>query len=143
MVNFSRLHLQSYYQYSTDQYAVIENGSNQYAIQRLGDADTTNLSLNLLGLGVRKQIQFGGGILGRLFATAGLEYTRSLRARRQDLLFVNFTGGKKVAVSPQLSLTVGPYVEYSFTRLRVAEQLKSRPYQIGLSVGLQLNRPAH
>ncbi len=141
-LNVSQFHLRSYYQYSTDQYVVDENATNQYTIKRLGVTDTTNFSVQTIGLSLRKQIHFGSPLVGRLFTTIGAEYAHSFAGPTNQFFFVNLTAGKHITLSRQAALSIGPYLDYSFTQLLTANQLRVRPYQVGLSIGLRLGHPA-
>ena len=136
-INYTQLNMSSSYEYSTDQYVVEENKGSDYSIKRVGTPLTTHLSIKLVGLAVKKQIDLTSPLLGRLFAALGMEYAHDFGHSPQHFLFVNATVGKRVALQGSTSLWIGPYIDYSLTRLQATDQLQIRPYQAGLSVVLK------
>jgi|GEM_PF-6341885 len=142
LLSYTQLQMRSDYAYSTDQYVVEENGS-QYSVKRIGTPATTTTTLHLAGVAVRKQLDVNNHLLGRFFATVGLDYSRSLASVSQGFLFVSATAGKTIRLSPEASLYIGPYVDYSFTRIQPIDQLQIRPYQAGLSFAFKLGQHTH
>ncbi|SFE28232.1 hypothetical protein [Spirosoma endophyticum] len=142
LLSYTQLQMRSDYAYSTDQYVVEENGSH-YSVKRIGTPATTTTSLQLAGVAIRKQLDVHQPLLGRLFATIGLEYSRSLDSAPQDFVFVSATAGKTIRLPGGPSLSIGPYVDYSFTQIQPIDQLQIRPYQAGLSVAFKLGQHTH
>lgn len=142
LLSYTQLQMRSDYAYSTDQYVVEEKGT-QYSVKRIGTPATTTTSLHLAGVAIRKQLDVDNHLLGRFFATIGLDYSRSLNSASQGFLFVSATVGKTIRLSPGAKLYIGPYVDYSFTRIQPIDQIQIRPYQAGLSFAFKPGQHAH
>ncbi|MDQ6480536.1 hypothetical protein [Dyadobacter sp. LHD-138] len=141
LVNFSRINTHLNYAYASAEFKVVEKPLNDFEIKRLGVVKSESKSSNLLGLGAKKQIDFTSRQLGWLYTTVGVEYSRFLGQNSGGLLFLNFSSGKSFLIHSSTNMSVGPYFEYSFGRIKAADQqITIGPSQVGLSIQLKLGQ---
>ncbi len=142
MANFSRINTQLGYAFSSDEYKIIETAPNEYEIQRLANKQYYSRSVHLVGIGIKKQIDFKSRLLGQLYSNVGAEYTRSLSPGSGGFLFANLSSGKRFTLNSSLSISAGPYFEYCFGKMNAAEgQIGIRPSQVGLLLTWKFSKP--
>jgi hypothetical protein len=129
------------YEIAGNDYLVESLGSAKYNVVRPGEKIHENKKVNLLGIGVNKQIRWGNNIRNAYYFTAGLEYSHSLTSQ-QGIGWVNLGVGKQFAISRHMMINLGPYAEFSPVKTSGAgDPFFYQPYRLGLSLGLKLGRP--
>ncbi|TLV01526.1 hypothetical protein [Dyadobacter luticola] len=140
LLNYSHLRWKAEYVFAVDEFKADEYASKKYVFERLGVAQTVANKLDIIGVGVNKQLNFKSRHLGRTFGQFGFAYARPLQAGSQNFLSGNISAGKKIMLNAKTDLTIGPYFEYHFMKVQTDQpSIKARPNQLGLSVGLRLN----
>ncbi|MGG7665253.1 hypothetical protein [Dyadobacter sp. BHUBP1] len=141
LFHYSHLSWKAEYVYAIDEFKADEQGANRYVFERLGKAETVTSKVELAGIGIKKQFDFKGKRTGRFFARIGADYSRQLQSSGQDFVTGAISAGKIFTVNKTTDLIIGPYFEYNFNKVPTAEySIKVRPNQVGLSVGLRINR---
>lgn len=139
--NFSRINTQLGYAFASDDYKIVETAPNEYQIRRLTNKWYHSRSVNLVGLGIKKQIDFKSRLFGQLYSNVGAEYTKTLSPGSRGFLFANVSSGKRFTLNSSLSVSVGPYFEYCFGKMNAADgQIGIRPSQIGLLLGWKFSK---
>lgn len=141
LFHYSHLSWKAEYIYAIDEFKADEQGANRYVFERLGKAETVTSKVELAGIGIKKQFDFKGKRTGRFFARIGADYSRQLQSSGQNFVTGAISAGKIFTMNKTTDLTIGPYFEYNFNKVPTAEySIKVRPNQVGLSVGLRINR---
>lgn len=141
LFHYSHLSWKAEYIYAIDEFKADEQGANRYVFERLGKAETVTSKVELAGIGIKKQFDFKGKRTGRFFARIGADYSRQLQSSGQNFVTGAISAGKAFTMNKNTDLTIGPYFEYNFNKVPTAEySIKVRPNQVGLSVGLRVNR---
>ena len=141
LFHYSHLSWKAEYIYAIDEFKADEQGANRYVFERLGKAETVTSKVELAGIGIKKQFDFKGKRTGRFFARIGADYSRQLQSSGQNFVTGAISAGKIFTVNKTTDLTIGPYFEYNFNKVPTSEySIKVRPNQVGLSVGLRINR---
>ncbi|MBO9616293.1 MAG: hypothetical protein J7619_26600 [Dyadobacter sp.] len=141
LFHYSHLSWKAEYIYAIDEFKADEEGANRYVFERLGKAETVTSKVELAGIGLKKQFNFKSKRTGRFFTQIGVDYSRQLQSSGQNFITGALSAGKVLTVNKTTDLTVGPYFEYNFNKVHTAEySIKVRPNQVGLSVGLRINR---
>lgn len=141
LFHYSHVSWKAEYIYAIDEFKADEQGADRYVFERLGKAETVTSKVELAGLGIKKQFDFKGKRTGRFFAQIGADYSRQLQSGGQNFVTGAISAGKILTVNKTTDLTIGPYFEYNFNKVPTAEySIKVRPNQLGLSLGLRINR---
>ncbi|MDR6808895.1 hypothetical protein J2Y45_006109 [Dyadobacter sp. BE34] len=141
LFHYSHLSWKAEYIYAIDEFKADEQGANRYVFERLGKAETVTSKVELAGVGIKKQFDFKGKRSGRFFAQIGADYSRQLQSSGRNFLTGSISAGKIFTVNKTTDFIVGPYFEYNFNKVPTAEySIKVRPNQVGLSLGLRMNR---
>jgi len=141
LFHYSHLSWKAEYIYAIDEFKANEDGANRYVFERLGKAEIVTSKVQLAGIGIKKQFDFNGRRTGRFFTQIGIDYSRQLQSGGQNFMTGAISAGKALTVNKTTDLTIGPYFEYNFYKVQTAEySIKVRPNQVGLSVGLRINR---
>lgn len=133
---------QSYsYEVANDSYLVKPDANGSYKTVRQGDKINEESGYSLLGIGISKMMRWGRSPYSRFYATAGLEYSQSLKDSR-SLGWFNLGIGKQIAVSRKSALHIGPYAEFSPMKISgTGNPFFYQPYRVGISMGLRFVRP--
>ncbi|WP_031530363.1 hypothetical protein [Dyadobacter crusticola] len=124
------------YEVAGNEFEIIPNGSNAEARRKYASVSSER-TLKLVGVGVRKQLVPRAPALRVFYGVAGVEFTRELTEGR-NIVWANAGIGRQVRVGRNTALHIGPYFEYGFTKLLNAEgSFQVKPYQVGLSVILR------
>ena len=128
------------YEIATDEFLVEPTSVNSYRVIRKGMAVENQNTFKTIGLAVNKRAVIHSGPFRHYFGNLGLEVSREL-THGQNMAWGNVGIGKELTLSPQTVLTVGPYLEYSFSKLMIpANQFQIQPYQIGISFGISYSK---
>jgi hypothetical protein len=137
LVNYSHLQYQTEYLYASEEFAA-EPVNASYQFKRLGTARTVKSAFDIIGVAVKKNIDFETKALGALYAQFGMEYSRSVPGQDQQFLSASASVGKRIFTGPRASMVIGPFFEYNIIRIRTSEEnIKIRPNQVGISLGLR------
>lgn len=141
LFHYSHLSWKAEYIYAIDEFKADEQGANRYVFERLGKAETVTSKVELAGVGIKKQFDFKGKRSGRFFTQIGADYSRQLQSSGRNFLTGSISAGKVFTMNKNTDLIIGPYFEYNFNKVPTAEySIKVRPNQVGLSLGLRMNR---
>lgn len=128
------------YEVATDEFLVEPTSANAYRVVRKGVAVESQNTFKMIGLAVKKRSVIQSGPFRNYFGNIGLEVSREV-THGQNLAWGNIGIGKELTLTNRTVLTVGPYLEYSFSKLLIpANQFQTQPYQVGISVGISYSR---
>ncbi|SEJ00203.1 hypothetical protein SAMN05216327_105214 [Dyadobacter sp. SG02] len=132
---------QSYrYEIATSEFTVGPDLTGNYQVVRKGIPQEENSTVRLVGMAVKKHVVRRSHFLRDYYGDVGAEYSRDLTSKR-NLVWLNAGFGKELFAGNNVAMTVGPYFEYSLSKLRNPDNpFKIQPYQIGLSVGLRYTK---
>lgn len=137
LVNYGQFRQSYRYEIATSEFEVGPDLSGNYEVIRKGIPQEENSTVRLVGLAVKKHTVRRSHFLRDYFGDVGAEFSRDLTSKR-NMVWVNAGFGKELFAGNNVVMTVGPYIEYSLTKLRNPDNpFKIQPYQIGLSVGLR------
>lgn len=137
LVNYGQFRQSYRYEIATSEFEVGPDLSGNYEVIRKGIPQEENSTVRLVGLAVKKHTVRRSHFLRDYFGDVGAEFNRDLTSKR-NMVWVNAGFGKELFAGNNVVMTVGPYIEYSLTKLRNPDNpFKIQPYQIGLSVGLR------
>lgn len=140
LLNYGQFRQSYRYEIATSEFEVGPDLSGNYDVIRKGIPQEQNSTVRLLGLSVKKHTVRRTHFLRNYYGDVGAEFSRDLTSRK-NMFWVNAGFGKELLAGKNTVMTVGPYVEYSLSKLRNADNpFKIQPYQIGLSVGLKYTR---
>jgi hypothetical protein len=97
--------------------------------------------LSFVGIGLKRHnLIRNASVFQNYFGDVGLEFSREFRTDT-NVLWGNVAIGKQFSINKSTWLTIGPYAEYSFTKMINPDtRFKIKPYQIGLSIGIKYRR---
>lgn len=137
LLNYGRFSQSLRYEIATDEFLVEDLNAKDYKVIRKGKAVHDLTTFRFLGLGFKKHSVLKSGPFKKYYADLGMEVSRELQLG-QNTMWGNVGIGKEIYFNKYVGLNIGPYLEYSFTRLRNQENsIKTQPYQLGVSVTLQ------
>ncbi|MEO6684566.1 MAG: hypothetical protein ABIN24_01320 [Dyadobacter sp.] len=141
LLNYSQFDQSFKYEIATDEFLVDEKSAAGDKIIRKGTKYDEKSTLKLIGIGLKKHaVITENHVLRNYFGDVGMEYARELTTG-SNMIWVNAGFGKEIGISKNTSLTIGPYLEYSFMKLvNPDSKFQVRPYQIGLAAGLRFGR---
>lgn len=124
------------YEIASDEFE-LRKGSKDYGFVPKGIQYEENNKLKFVGLGIKRHgVIKNASIFQHYFGDVGLEFSRELQTNT-NVLWGNLAIGKEFRLSENSRLSIGPYVEYSFTKMVNPDtKFQIQPYQIGLSIGL-------
>lgn len=124
------------YEIASDEFE-LRKGSKDYGFVPKGIQYEENNKLKFVGLGIKRHgVIKNASIFQHYFGDVGLEFSRELQTNT-NVLWGNLAIGKEFRLSENSRLNIGPYVEYSFTKMVNRDtKFQIQPYQIGLSIGL-------
>ncbi|SEJ26638.1 hypothetical protein SAMN04487995_3854 [Dyadobacter koreensis] len=117
----------------------LKRTSKDYNFTPVGIPYKQNNKLKFIGLGIKRRgVVKNASVFRGYFGEIGLEFSRELTTKK-NLMWSNLAIGKQVIVGKNSLLNIGPYVEYSFTKMVNPEtRFQIRPYQVGILIGLTL-----
>lgn len=137
LLNYGQFKQSYRYEIATSEFTVGPDLSGHYEVVRKGIPQEENSTVRLVGMAVKKHVVRRSHFLRNYFGDVGAEFSRDLTSKR-NLVWVNAGFGKELFAGKHVVMTVGPYFEYSLSKLRNPDNpFKIQPYQIGLSVGLR------
>lgn len=137
LLNYGQFRQSYRYEIATSEFTVGPDLSGNYEVVRKGIPQHENSTARLLGLAVKKHTVRRSHFLRNYYGDFGAEFSRDLTSKK-NLAWVNAGFGKELFAGNNVVMTVGPYFEYSLSKLRNPDNpFKIQPYQIGLSVGLR------
>lgn len=140
LLNYGQFRQSYRYEIATGEFVVGPDLSGNYEVVRKGIPKEQNSTARLVGLSVKKHVVRRSHFLRNYYGDVGAEFSRELTSK-SNMLWINAGFGKELFAGKDVALTVGPYVEYSVSKLRNPENpFKIRPYQIGLAVGVRYTR---
>ncbi|MDQ6480067.1 hypothetical protein [Dyadobacter sp. LHD-138] len=124
------------YEIASDEFE-LSKGSKDYVFVPKGIQYEQNNKLKFVGLGIKRHgVIKSASVFQHYFGDVGLEFSRELQTNT-NVLWGNLAIGKEFRLGENARLNVGPYVEYSFTKMVNPDtKFQIQPYQIGLSIGL-------
>ena len=124
------------YEVAGNEFEIVPNGSNAEARRKYASISSER-TLKLAGLGIRKQVVPSAPALRAFYGVIGAEFTREF-TEGKNMVWANAGIGRQVRVGRNTALHIGPYFEYGFTKLLNAEgSFQVKPYQVGLSIVLR------
>ncbi len=140
LLNYGQFKQSYRYEIATSEFAVGPDLTGNYEVVRKGIPQEENSTVRLVGMAVKKHTVRRSHFLRNYFGDFGAEFSRDLTSRK-NMVWVNAGFGKELFVGNNVVMTVGPYFEYSLSKLRNPDNpFKIQPYQIGLSVGLRYTK---
>lgn len=140
LLNYGQFKQSYRYEIATSEFTVGPDLSGNYQVVRKGIPQHENSTVRLLGLAVKKHTVRRSHFLRNYYGDFGAEFSRDLTSKK-NLAWVNAGFGKELFAGNNVVMTVGPYFEYSVSKLRNPDNpFKIQPYQIGLSVGLRYTK---
>ena len=137
LLNYGQFKQSYRYEIATSEFAVGPDLTGNYEVIRKGIPQEENSTVRLVGMAVKKHTVRRSHFLRNYFGDFGAEFSRDLSSRK-NMVWVNAGFGKELFAGNNVVMTVGPYFEYSVSKLRNPDNpFKIQPYQIGLSVGLR------
>lgn len=137
LLNYGQFKQSYRYEIATSEFVVGPNLTGNYEVVRKGIPQEENSTVRLVGMAVKKHTVRRSHFLRNYFGDFGAEFSRDLTSRK-NMVWVNAGFGKELFAGNNVIMTVGPYFEYSLSKLRNPDNpFKIQPYQIGLSVGLR------
>ncbi|OJV14608.1 MAG: hypothetical protein BGO21_18025 [Dyadobacter sp. 50-39] len=140
LLNYGQFKQSYRYEIATSEFTVGPDLSGNYEVVRKGIPQYENSTVRLVGMSVKKHTVRRSHFLRNYFGDFGAEFSRDLTSKK-NLVWVNAGFGKELLAGKNTVMTVGPYFEYSLSKLRNPDNpFKIQPYQIGLSVGLRYTK---
>ncbi|MGG7664839.1 hypothetical protein [Dyadobacter sp. BHUBP1] len=140
LLNYGQFKQSYRYEIATSEFAVGPDLTGNYEVVRKGIPQEENSTVRLVGMAVKKHTVRRSHFLRNYFGDFGAEFSRDLTSRK-NMVWVNAGFGKELFAGNNVIMTVGPYFEYSLSKLRNPDNpFKIQPYQIGLSVGLRYTK---
>ncbi|MGX5857409.1 hypothetical protein ACWKW6_27385 [Dyadobacter jiangsuensis] len=140
LVNYGEFKQSYRYEIATSEFAVGPDLTGNYEVVRKGIPQEENSTVRLVGMAVKKHTVRRSHFLRNYFGDFGAEFSRDLTSRK-NMVWVNAGFGKELFAGNNVVMTVGPYFEYSLSKLGNPDNpFKIQPYQIGLSVGLRYTK---
>lgn len=140
LVNYGQFKQSYRYEIATSEFVVGPDLTGNYEVVRKGIPQEENSTVRLVGMAVKKHTVRRSHFLRNYFGDFGAEFSRDLTSRK-NMVWVNAGFGKELFAGNNVVMTVGPYFEYSLSKLRNPDNpFKIQPYQIGLSVGLRYTK---
>lgn len=140
LLNYGQFKQSYRYEIATSEFAVGPDLTGNYEVVRKGIPQEENSTVRLVGMAVKKHTVRRSHFLRNYFGDFGAEFSRDLTSRK-NMVWVNAGFGKELFAGNNVVMTVGPYFEYSLSKLRNPDNpFKIQPYQIGLSVGLRYTK---
>ena len=137
LLNYGQFKQSYRYEIATSEFVVGPDLTGNYEVIRKGIPQEENSTVRLVGVSVKKHMVRRSHFLRNYFGDVGAEFSRDLSSKK-NMVWLNAGFGKELFAGKNLVMTVGPYVEYSLSKLRNPDNpFKIQPYQIGLSVGLR------
>ncbi|WP_353719442.1 hypothetical protein [Dyadobacter sp. 676] len=137
LLNYGQFKQSYRYEIATSEFIVGPDLSGNYQVVRKGIPQKEKSTVRLVGLSLRKRTVLRSRFLRNYFGDVGAEWSRDLTSGR-NMAWVNAGFGKELFAGNNTAMTIGPYFEYSLTKLRNPDNpFKIQPYQVGLSVGLR------
>jgi hypothetical protein len=137
LLNYGQFKQSYRYEIATSEFVVGPDLTGNYEVIRKGIPQEENSTVRLVGMSVKKHTVRRSHFLRNYFGDFGAEFSRDLTSRK-NMVWVNAGFGKELFAGNNVVMTVGPYFEYSLSKLRNPDNpFKIQPYQIGLSVGLR------
>ena len=137
LLNYGQFKQSYRYEIATSEFVVGPDLTGNYEVVRKGIPQHENSTARLVGMSVRKHTVRRSYFLRNYFGDFGAEFSRDLTSKK-NMVWVNAGFGKELFAGNNVVMTVGPYLEYSLSKLRNPDNpFKIQPYQIGLSVGLR------
>lgn len=141
LLHYSKLRNDYSYEIASNDYLVTPLDGEQYKVVRQGVIIHDQQDVNLFGLGVNKQFNWGHSPSGNYYATAGLAHSRELNIN-QSINWINAGIGRQFGNARSVQFNVGPYAEFSpQRRTRSGTALLYQPYRIGISLSMKLPNP--
>ena len=140
LLNYGQFKQSYRYEIATSEFVVGPDLTGNYEVVRKGIPQHENSTVRLVGVSVRKHTVRRSHFLRNYFGDFGAEFSRDLTSKK-NLVWLNAGFGKELFAGNNTVMTVGPYFEYSLSKLRNPDNpFKIQPYQIGLSVGLRYTK---
>ncbi|MCF0070182.1 hypothetical protein LZD49_06845 [Dyadobacter sp. CY261] len=140
LLNYGQFKQSYRYEIATGEFVVGPDLSGNYEVVRKGIPQEQNSTVRLVGMSIKKHIVRRSHFLRNYFGDVGAEFSRDLTSEK-NLVWLNAGFGKELFAGNNVVMTVGPYFEYSVSKLRNPDNpFKIQPYQIGLSVGLRYTK---
>lgn len=140
LLNYGQFKQSYRYEIATSEFVVGPDLTGNYEVVRKGIPQYENSTARLVGMSVRKHTVRRSHFLRNYFGDFGAEFNRDLTSKK-NMVWVNAGFGKELFAGNNVVMTVGPYLEYSLSKLRNPDNpFKIQPYQIGLSVGLRYTK---
>lgn len=137
LLNYGQFKQSYRYEIATSEFVVGPDLTGNYEVVRKGIPQHESSTARLVGMSVRKHTVRRSHFLRNYFGDFGAEFSRDLTSKK-NMVWVNAGFGKELFAGNNVVMTVGPYLEYSLSKLRNPDNpFKIQPYQIGLSVGLR------
>lgn len=137
LLNYGQFKQSYRYEIATSEFTVGPGLSGNYEVVRKGIPQEEHSTARLVGMSVKKHAVRRSHFLRNYFGDVGAEFSRDLTSKK-NMAWVNAGFGKELFAGNNVVMTVGPYFEYSLSKLRNPDNpFKIQPYQIGLSVGLR------
>ncbi|MPR34768.1 hypothetical protein [Salmonirosea aquatica] len=128
------------YEIATDEFQVEQATAHDYRVVRHGTPVEDRNTFKLAGLAIKKHTVLRSGPFRHYFGDLGVEVNHEL-THGQSAAWVNLGLGKQLALDNRTLLTVGPYLEYGFSKFTMpVNNFQIQPYQIGISIGISYSR---
>lgn len=130
---------QSYsYEVAGNEYVLEQLGLTDYKFVRPGTIVQENRKMDLLGVGLRKEVLWGNSFSAGYFASVGVEYAQALQSQ-QGTGWINAGLGRQLPLSRKAVLHLGPYAEFTPFKIKGQNSLiLNQPYRVGISMSLKL-----
>lgn len=137
LMSYTYLRNWTEFEVGTNQLVATRVGENQYQVYRIGEKHVMDDRAHLLGIGLRQSIPMPPHILRNYALNLGVDYTRII-PKGEDLVWGNASFTRRFYQTEKLLFDIGPYFQYSFIERKAEGQTwKSRPYQVGISLGVK------
>lgn len=137
LLNYGQFKQSYRYEIATSEFVVGPGLTGNYEVVRKGIPQHESSTARLVGMSVRRHAVRRSHFLRNYYGDFGAEFSRDLTSKK-NMVWVNAGFGKELFAGNNVVMTVGPYLEYSLSKLRNPDNpFKIQPYQIGLSVGLR------
>ncbi|MCE7061971.1 hypothetical protein [Dyadobacter sp. CY343] len=121
------------FEIATDEYVFSQDGSGTI-LERNGIEMHEKQIMNMVGIGLTRNITFNKSIHQGFLARVGAEYSHDFSSR-QSAVWGTLTIGRHINLTNNTSILIGPSLTYGLTRLRTASgRFNVQPYQIGIAV---------
>ncbi|MCF2443416.1 hypothetical protein L0657_05560 [Dyadobacter sp. CY345] len=137
LFSYGQLNQSFRYEIKSDKFELQKTDEEYYLVTK-GIQHQQNNKLKFVGLGLKRHgVITNSSIFQNYFGDVGLEFSREL-STKTNVLWGNVAIGKEILISKNSKLNIGPYVEYSFTKMINPDtKFQVQPYQIGLSLGFR------